>query len=155
MLDEVLEWDGTSWNKRSNGLCAPRAYHTTVVYGGEIYHMGQCEDNMWEDTICINRWEWGLICRTSKSTIVINYCRNRIHKRNILSIILSSIEKWTKENGSECDIYAVNDDDNPIWRSYIVPIFYNVIGWLVDKLFILYKIWMYMLVVPSRTRTGI
>ena len=36
----VLEWDGDSWNSLTNDLCAARAYHTTFVYGGGIYHMG-------------------------------------------------------------------------------------------------------------------
>ena len=39
----------------------------------------------------------------------------------------SSIEKWSKEGGSECDIYAAEDTYNVNWWSYIVPIFNIVI----------------------------
>ena len=41
-------------------------------------------------------------------------------------IIPSSIgiEKWSKENGSDCDIYDGSDRE---WDYYIVPIFNNVI----------------------------
>ena len=36
----VLEWNGNSWLKLENALCTSRLYHTTVVFGGQIYHMG-------------------------------------------------------------------------------------------------------------------
>ena len=36
--------------------------------------------------------------------------------------ILSSVVKWSKQNGSECDIYVDEDTDE---RGYIVPIFFN------------------------------
>ena len=35
----VIEWNGTSW-ETLEGLCRNRFWHTTVVYAGEIYHMG-------------------------------------------------------------------------------------------------------------------
>ena len=36
----MLEWDGTSWRKLEKELCTPRMDHTTIVYGGVIYHIG-------------------------------------------------------------------------------------------------------------------
>ena len=36
----VIEWNGTSWKTLENGLCRNRFGHTTVVYAGEIYHIG-------------------------------------------------------------------------------------------------------------------
>ena len=46
------------------------------------------------------------------------------------------MEKWSKEDGSTCDIYETADDDqanldlsNPIWLYYIVPIFDNLIDY--------------------------
>ena len=39
----VLEWDGTSWRSLLNELCTRRMYHTTIVYGAEVYHMGRFE----------------------------------------------------------------------------------------------------------------
>ena len=45
-LQGVLEWDGTSWTSLTNELCTSREYHTTVVYGGEIYHMGLLETSV-------------------------------------------------------------------------------------------------------------
>ena len=41
----VLEWDGTSWTSLLNQLCTRRKHHTTIVYGGEIYHMGRWNGN--------------------------------------------------------------------------------------------------------------
>ena len=38
-LDSVIEWDGNSW-KSLEGLCINRV-GTTVVYAGEIYHIGR------------------------------------------------------------------------------------------------------------------
>ena len=38
---KVLEWNGFSWNAFENELCTRRVYHTTIIYGGEIYHMGR------------------------------------------------------------------------------------------------------------------
>ena len=36
----VFEWDGAHWKTLVEGLCGNRYRHTTVVYAGEIYHMG-------------------------------------------------------------------------------------------------------------------
>ena len=39
----VLEWDGISWSRLEDDhryLCTERAYHTTILYGGEVYIMG-------------------------------------------------------------------------------------------------------------------
>ena len=39
-LQEVLEWNGASWKTLKEELCLKRFSHKTLVYGGEIYHMG-------------------------------------------------------------------------------------------------------------------
>ena len=39
----VLKWDGTFWYTVGAQLCTPRVFHTTIVYGGVIYHMGNEE----------------------------------------------------------------------------------------------------------------
>ena len=46
---KVLEWDGTFWKTMKDELCTFRIRHTTIVYGGEVYHMGgQRNQNRWE-----------------------------------------------------------------------------------------------------------
>ena len=40
-LKRVLEWDGTSWELFEDQLCTGRTLHTTILYGGAIYHMGK------------------------------------------------------------------------------------------------------------------
>ena len=39
-LKKVFEWNGTSWQTLEDELCTTKVDHTTVVYGGVIYHMG-------------------------------------------------------------------------------------------------------------------
>ena len=47
---EVSEWDGSSWSTLTDKLCTGRIHHTTIIYAGDIYHMGHCPSHM-----CSNR----------------------------------------------------------------------------------------------------
>ena len=40
-LKKVFEWDGTFWKVLDNEMCTKKVFHTTVVYGGAIYHAGK------------------------------------------------------------------------------------------------------------------
>ncbi len=41
-FDSVLKWDGQSWSSSEHKMYARRFSHTTIVYSGEIYHIGGC-----------------------------------------------------------------------------------------------------------------
>ena len=43
----VLEWNGTSWSTFEHELCTSLLNPTTIVYGGEIYLMGQNMRNIY------------------------------------------------------------------------------------------------------------
>ena len=54
----------------------------------------------------------------------------RLRRRNLshgphTRLFLPSIEKWSEDNGPECDIYP---DEDISWQFYIIPIFNNLIG---------------------------
>ena len=104
--DSVLKWNGTTWSRLENKMVTGRRGHTTIVYSGNIYHVGGCSYSDYNN--CDNPFRQAF------------YHLRIVRRKSLIHVF--SIEQWSETDVSKL-VYE-NGDEHPL--SYILTMFWPI-----------------------------